>query len=60
MKKITNEMVRFTQKNGGYKFEGVTRAESKELAVKLADRVNAENRKNGVEGCKAVAVLGGF
>lgn len=48
MKKITPDMIRRLQKDGSFKFEGVTREESRTLAAKLASAATDEYGAYGI------------
>lgn len=48
MKKITADMIRQLQKSGTYTFDGVSREESKILAVKLARAASDEYATYGI------------
>lgn len=43
------EIIRELQKNGEYKFEGMTREESRRAAVQLSKEAMAEDEKNGIK-----------
>lgn len=42
------EIIRALQKNGEYKFEGMTREESRRAAVQLSKQAMAEDERNGI------------
>lgn len=44
-----SEQIRELQKNGIYKFQGMSREESRKAALKLAGAAFMEDRKNGIE-----------
>ena len=44
-----NEQIRTLQKTGEYRFEGMTREESRNAATNLAKKAKAFDRKYGVE-----------
>lgn len=43
------EAIRRLQKDGTYRFEGLTREESRKAATKLAKAALKDDRKNGIE-----------
>lgn len=49
------EEIRRLQKEGSYKFDGLTREESKTAAVKLAKAAAKEDRKYGVDCTYGIA-----
>lgn len=53
--KITQDAIRRLQKDGEFRFEGLTRAESKTAATELAKAAMADDRKHGIESSFGIA-----
>lgn len=47
----TKDKIRRLQKDGIFRFEGLTKEESRKAAARLAEKATAEDRKNGIN-CK--------
>ena len=47
--KITLDMIRKLQKDGEFKFEGLTREETRLIAMKLAGYAMADDRQRGMD-----------
>ena len=55
MKAELKEQIRRLQKDGEYKFEGLTREESRKAAEKLAAAAMYDDRKNGINSRFGIA-----
>lgn len=53
--KNTKEAIRNLQKNGEYRFEGLSREESRKAATRLARAAMEDDRKNGIENSFGIA-----
>lgn len=53
--KVTNEQIRTLQKDGEYKFEGLSREESEIAATELAKATMNYDRKYGIESTYGIA-----
>ena len=53
--KNTKEAIRNPQKNGEYRFEGLSREESRKAATRLARAAMEDDRKNGIESSFGIA-----
>ena len=51
---ITKDAIRRLQKDGDFRFSGLTRAESKTAAAELAKAAMNDDRSNGIESCFGV------
>ncbi len=49
------DQIRRLQKDGEYRFEGMTREESKKAATALAKAATRDDRKNGIESTYGIA-----
>ena len=53
--KDMKEAVRRLQKDGEYRFEGLSREESRKAATRLAKAAMEDDRKNGIESSFGIA-----
>lgn len=53
--KNMKEAVRNLQKNGEYRFEGMSREESRRAATRLAKAAMEDDKKNGIESSFGIA-----
>ena len=49
------DQIRRLQKEGEYRFEGLSREESKKAATELAKAATRDDRKNGIESTYGIA-----
>lgn len=55
MKTINADAIRRLQKDGEYRFEGLSREESKQAAIALANAAMEDDRKYGIESNFGIA-----
>ena len=53
--KNMKEAIRNLQKNGEYRFEGMSREESRRAATRLAKAAMEDDKKNGIESSFGIA-----